>query len=153
MSHAVDAVLDAIESVLKAGVSAVDERVFCLPVHQLRDNDMPCLVVQNVADELVEAIPAAPRNERRRLSFSVFCLVQASTGLRTTVGALRADVERSLLGSSSGATLGGIARRGLQFKSATLEFDQDSLQKPCGGWRIEFDCIYHLRTDAPETTS
>jgi len=147
--HVADRILAALEAQL-ATVPGVSGRVFFQPMHSLAETDLPALVVEDISDEVVAESGFFPVEETHHLSFVVFaCLMTGTTGFRSAVGELHHDTESALVGSVGARTLGGLLTRGLVRGNADYVVDTESLQKPVGGWRIPFKCIYHLRSDQP----
>ena len=147
--HVADRILAALEAQL-ATVPGVSGRVFFQPMHSLAETDLPALIVEDISDEVVAESGFFPVEETHHLSFHVFaCLMTGTAGFRAAVGELHHDTESALVGSIASRTLGGLLTRGLVRGGADYVVDTESLQKPVGGWRIPFKCIYHLRSDQP----
>lgn len=144
--HAADRIIDQVIAQLQAAGLTV----FVDPVGPLTDDDMPCVRISDVEDELISSIPGVPFFETHSLSFEAFCCAMVgSSGLRAAIGKMRHDVEFALLGSPTARKLGGLITRDIKRLSAKLQIDGDTLQKPVGGWSIRFECTYGLHTDAP----
>lgn len=147
--HVADRILAALEAQL-ATVAGVSGRVFFQPLHTLTEADLPALVVEDISDEVAVESGFFPVDEVHHLSFVVFaCQMTGSSGFRAALGELHHDTESALVSSVEARTLGGLLTRGLVRGNADYAVDSESLQKPVGGWRIPFKCIYHLRSDQP----
>jgi hypothetical protein len=144
--HVAGRILDTIASLLTtAGKTVLRE-----PFVQITDDNLPACIIRNIKDEVMEAVGFFPVEQTRLLTFEIFACDMASTsGLRSSVDALRYDVEVALLGSETAKKLNGLLTRGLSGGEAVIDVDSESLQKPVGGWSITFECVYGLRTNAP----
>lgn len=146
--HVDDRILAAIETQLTAvpGLAGV----FFQPLRALTEADLPAAIVDEIEDEVLDAIGFFPVEEKHELRFTVFiCQMAGSANFRAALAALHHDVEQALVGSVAARTLGGLLTVGLKRGQADYTVDADSLQKPVGGWRIQFTCHYFLRSDQP----
>lgn len=149
-THVADRILAALEAQLATVPGIGAGHVFFRPLHMLTEADLPALIVDDIEDEVVQESGFFPVEETHHLSFTVFpCLMTGTAGFRAALGALHHDAEAALVASLPARTLGGLLTRGLVRGDAVYVVDAESLQKPVGGWRIPFKCIYHLRSDQP----
>lgn len=147
MSHIASQILAAVETRLSAVAT-----VHYVPVHVIQAGSLPAIIIQDIEDETGQSIGPGPLNETHRLSFEVFGVVaHSASGFATVAGDLRASIESALLAAINDIRLGGLCRPGLSRPSAQFRVDADSLQVPVGGWALKFQCVYQLKTDAPDT--
>lgn len=145
--HVAGRILDTVASQLTtAGKTVLRE-----PHVQISDDNLPACIIRNIKDEVLSEVGFFPIEQTRKLSFEIFACDMASTsGLRSSVDGLRYDVELALLGSETAKKLNGLLTRGLSSGEALIDIDSESLQKPVGGWVITFECVYGLRSNAPD---
>lgn len=143
--HVASQIIAAIESKLASVAS-----VHLLPVHAVQLSALPGIFIESIEDETVEALGPGPIQERHVLSFELFGCIAATSGFQVTAGTLRADIEKALLTAINDVRLGGLCRPGLSRPSAVFRVDAESLEKPVGGWVLKYNCVYQLKTDAPD---
>lgn len=151
MSHVADRILSAIQSRLAsvAGIMGVHYE----PFFTLDANHLPAIVIDDIEDQVDEAVGQFPVDETRKLSFVVkVCQMGGSAAFSSGLATLHEAVSIALFGSRDAITLGGLLTRGLREVSATRFTDAESLQKPVGGWAIQVTCTYNLRSDVPGLT-
>ena len=145
-AHVSSQIISAVVSRLSAVAT-----VHVVPLHSVPIETLPAIVIENIEDETVEALGPGPVSERHGMSFEVFGLVAATSGMVVTAGGLRTEIEKALMSSKANITLDGLAKPGIRRASAYFRHDSESLQKPVGGWSMKFNCVYHIKTDAPDT--
>jgi len=143
--HVASQIIAAVEARLAPVASVAIMPLYAIPLEIL-----PAIVIENIEDETLQQIGPGPMHETHRLIFEVFGCSAATTGFHTVAGVLRTDIEKALLAASNDIRLGGLCRPGLKRSAALFRYDAESLQKPVGGWAMKFECVYQLKTDAPD---
>lgn len=126
--------------------------VYYVPLAAVPIDNLPAIIVQDIDDETAQALGKGPVQEQHRLSFELFGVVaHAESGFQTEAGELRASIELALMAAADDISLDGLCKPGLRRIGAEFRVDAESLQKPVGGWAMKFNCVYSLKTDAPDT--
>lgn len=151
--HVADRILAALEAQLATVAAIGPGRVFFRPLASINEADMPCVIVDEIEDDVVAEAGYFPVEEQHALRFTVFvCQMVGAAGFRGAIATLHHDVELALVGSAAARSLGGLLTTGLKRPQAVYAVDAESLQKPVGGWRLSFTCTYFLRSDQPGNT-
>lgn len=125
--------------------------VHIMPLHSVPIETLPAIVIENIEDVTVEALGVGPVSERHIMNFEIFGVTFSGDGIVLASGSMRTEIEKALMGNKDNITLDGLARPGIRRESAYFRHDSESLQKPVGGWSMKFNCVYHIKTDAPDT--
>jgi hypothetical protein len=147
MSHAASLILAEVAKRL-----ADIHPVYVSPPPTIPVDALPAIFLEDISDEVVESLDfGGPLQERRALRFAVFgCIASTSALLMIAdAGYLCASIEATLLANEDARTLGGLCRPGLNRLATTFRNDSESLQRPVGGWSLQFECQYHSNTGTP----
>ncbi len=117
MAHAQQQILDALETLLKAGATVAGTRVFVDRVDPLQANELPALLIEE-GDNGESAEPYTIHGvDRRELDVSISCVLTHGTTAAADARAFGLAVEKLVAPSSA---LAALAKLGVQLTSSRM---------------------------------
>lgn len=142
--HARQSIRDQVVATL-TGLTTTGARVYTSRVYNTRQEDLPCLLVYTLEDEVSESVTIGyPRIVDRDMLLAVEVRVQAVADFDDLVDTICEEVETAL---AADVTVGGNARD-LMHNSTQISFTADG-SRPFGSALMSFNIRYRIRETAP----
>jgi len=142
-NHAKQQIREAVAA-LVTGLTTTASRVYKNRKRPLAANDLPCLMVMNGDDDLVD-VYGSPLTECRLFQIKIKAVVKAGDNVDDVLDTISKEVE-TVLGANP--KLGGLVKD-IQYASSTSDFDDGSELKI--GWSdTVFNIRYEVRRGAPD---
>lgn len=148
MSHARQQIREAVASAL-TGLTTTGSRVYQERTRDLRDADLPGLVITTDEERIEAETVSFPPTQMRELTVTITAVARATSALDDTLDTMVGEVETALYASSSANTLTGKVKF-MALEAIAVDLD-DSLDKPAGRAVMTWRTVFHTTAGVPAT--
>jgi hypothetical protein len=148
MAHGRQQIREALATAL-TGLTTTGSRVYQERTRELRDADLPALVITTDEEAVRVEMVSFPPLQERDLAIRVAAVAKATGSLDDTLDTICAEVETALYASVSANTLTSRVKL-MTLEAINVELD-DTLDRPVGRATMSWRCTYHTTAGTPAT--
>jgi alpha-L-arabinofuranosidase len=145
MTHVRQSLRSAVVAAV-TGLTTTGSRVYTAKVYPAQDGELPCLVVNTVAEAVTQQDIGLPGIIERRVTVEVVGMVKATSGMANTLDTIAEEVETAV---GSGVSVSG-ANIELAYEGSDIQFSGDTDQ-PVGTISLRFAATLYSLSSAPGT--
>ncbi|MDX6481721.1 MAG: hypothetical protein QOG85_2231 [Gaiellaceae bacterium] len=146
-NHLRQQVCDRIAQIL-AGLTTTEDRVYQTRVYPLAQDEIPCLLIYGLTEEVDTRTLAGRRIQDRNLRVAIEAVAQVNEELEQTLNRMAHEVEAAL---GADQTLGALLSDASRLERTEIGLTKAAEdQKPAGTARLTYVCKYITREGAPD---